>query len=37
VESRLAIEHGVTFETVEDHFRRFLHEMHLPVTTPERT
>lgn len=36
VESRLSIERGVTFATVEDHFRRFLREMHLPATTPAR-
>ena len=36
VESRLSVEHGVTFASIENHFRRFLHEMHLPATTPER-
>ncbi|MES2569904.1 MAG: hypothetical protein V4710_07585 [Verrucomicrobiota bacterium] len=34
VESRLSVERGVTFTIVESHFRRFLHEMQLPATTP---
>ena len=34
VESRLSVERGVTFTTVEDHFRRFLHDLQLPTITP---
>ena len=35
-ESRFSVERGIAFATVEEHFRRFLREVHLPAAGPER-
>jgi len=35
IESCMAVGAGITLDTAEDHFRRFLHQCHLPATSPK--